>query len=115
MFEETDCLKNDSIVYIAGKYLGKTPEETELNIIRAREAMLRLSREGWFVYCPHSHSSGFEIYEDIPNEFWYQHGELILSKCNAIYMLEGWEESKGAIRELELALDLGLPVFYEVE
>ena len=95
---ETEVLqKNDSIVYIAGKYLGKTPEETELNIIRARGAMLRLSREGWFVYCPHSHSSGFEVYEDIKNEFWYNHGIEMLSRCDAIYMLNGWEDSVGAV------------------
>jgi hypothetical protein len=36
---------------------------------------------------------------------------LILEKCNAIILLEGWEESTGAGMELSIAYSIGLPVF----
>lgn len=37
-----------------------------------------------------------------------------LAKCDAIYLLAGWEESRGAKRELWLALDKGLEVFTDL-
>lgn len=36
-----------------------------------------------------------------------------LAKCDAIYLLPGWEDSRGAKRELWLALDKGLEVITE--
>lgn len=36
-----------------------------------------------------------------------------LEKCDAIYMLAGWEKSPGAAREYELANKLGLVMNYE--
>lgn len=38
-----------------------------------------------------------------------------LSKCDAIYMLEGWETSKGAQLEKLYAETVGLKVYEEVE
>tara|TARA_B100001094_G_scaffold330619_1_gene396284 strand:+ start:4506 stop:4880 length:375 start_codon:yes stop_codon:yes gene_type:complete len=37
----------------------------------------------------------------------------ICEKCTAIYMMSGWEKSKGANAELALARALGIKVFYE--
>lgn len=37
-----------------------------------------------------------------------------LAKCDAIYLLAGWEDSRGAKRELWLALDKGLEVFTDL-
>ena len=38
-----------------------------------------------------------------------------LARCDAIYLLEGWEKSRGAKRELWLALEKGLDVKVEGE
>ena len=37
----------------------------------------------------------------------------VLSTCDAIYMLRGWEESKGATAELAFAMAIGLKILYE--
>lgn len=37
----------------------------------------------------------------------------ILSKCGAIYMLKGWEDSKGANREYNYALGTDMVIMYE--
>lgn len=38
----------------------------------------------------------------------------ICTNCTALYMLSGWEKSKGAIAERSLAQALGLDIFYEI-
>ena len=37
----------------------------------------------------------------------------ICEECTAIYMMSGWEKSKGANAELALARALGIKIFYE--
>lgn len=36
----------------------------------------------------------------------------MLEVCDAIYMMPGWSNSRGALRELERAIELGLVVYY---
>ena len=36
-----------------------------------------------------------------------------LRKCDAIFMLRGWETSEGARRELKVALDMNIPIMQE--
>jgi hypothetical protein len=36
-----------------------------------------------------------------------------VEKCSMIYMLNGWEKSKGAKKELNKAFDLGLEIKYQ--
>lgn len=36
-----------------------------------------------------------------------------LAKCDAIYLLQGWERSVGTRRELMLALDRGMAIYLE--
>ena len=40
---------------------------------------------------------------------------LALSKCDTIYMLKGWEKSKGATMEHDYAVKHCLKIIYEVE
>jgi hypothetical protein len=37
----------------------------------------------------------------------------IAEKCTAIYMLDGWEKSRGALAEWHLAKALGIKIYYE--
>ena len=39
----------------------------------------------------------------------------MLLECDQIYMLEGWEDSRGAKLEQKIALDLAMPMMYEAE
>jgi hypothetical protein len=36
-----------------------------------------------------------------------------LMTCDAIYMLKGWEKSKGASLEHHIAKELGLEIYYD--
>jgi len=37
----------------------------------------------------------------------------LMMECDAIYMLEGWDQSKGAIMEHFLAEELEMPIFFQ--
>lgn len=37
----------------------------------------------------------------------------LLADCDGVYMLQNWQESKGAKIEHQLARDLGLRIYYE--
>ena len=104
------------VIYVAGKYSAKCDWELYNNIHKARVVAHRLWKEGWAVICPHSNNAFFS--EDNESEEWktYMAGLLaILGRCDAIYMMKDWEESKGAPIELREAQALGLEIIYEPE
>ena len=46
--------------------------------------------------------------------FYMQRDMELVSKCNAIYLLKGWEQSSGATIEKIVATKFGLDIMYEV-
>lgn len=107
------------LIYISGKYTGKTHDEVELNIRRAGEAgrrIIDLFHKRYYPVIPHNNTAHFEdyTYESSPDYEYFMEGAIgLLETCHAIYMLRGWRESKGAMREYNRAVELGLEIFYE--
>ncbi len=82
---------------------------------QAEDAALRLWKEGWVVFCPHKNAAHFGGALGIPDGTWLEGDMEILRRCDAIYMLNNWKDSKGAILELQEASRLGLMILYEAE
>ena len=105
------------ILYICGPY-GTTPvgydeiHGARYNINEASRYALEAARKGWAPLCPHKNTAGFQHATDISPEFWMEVCLSLLEKADAILMIPGWETSAGARRELELAHDLGLSIFF---
>lgn len=106
------------IVYISGKYTG-TPSETLKYIEDAEIASVELMRLGWGTLTPHKNAGSYEKYEAAnPNLTydWFISMDLeMLRRCDAIFMLSNWTDSKGAKIELKFAKEMGIPVYYESE
>lgn len=108
-------------VYIAGPYRGKTHDfrsyfEINRNIVQAEEAFAALAQAGIGAFCPHTHSAHFEIKApDAPPEYWYELDVHFLDACDAILMLDRWEESTGSKKEREYMLLRNKPVLYSVD
>lgn len=103
-------------IYIAGPMRGKDDWNREA-FARASE---RLSGEGWTVYDPVEISEMYGTPEEI--ELDPELLQLVMkvelafvAKSDAIYLLDGWEKSVGAKRELMVALGCGLKVILEGE
>lgn len=97
-------------IYIAGPY---TKGDTAKNVRRAIYAADYVTATlGHVAFCPHlTHFWHFVIPHDDIN-FWYKYDLEWLRCCDAILRLDG--ESHGADREVELAIELGLPVYKSV-
>ena len=101
------------LIYVAGPYRSKTPGGQAENIWHASRVAIRLFELGWVCFTPHLNTANFNWYSNLPDEVWLNGGLKFLEFCEAIFMLKGWEESKGAKRELEVATERKMEVFYE--
>jgi len=108
------------VIYVAGKYLGECDWDTYNNIHHARLAAHKLWSEGWAVICPHANTAFFggvgEKDRDNPDGDWMKwlRGDLeMIARCDAIYMLDNWKDSKGAKMELKEATRLKKEILYE--
>lgn len=57
-----------------------------------------------------------QLYKALPGGTWQEYMDicmLALSKCGKIYMLKGFEKSKGAMQELKFARSRGMSIEYE--
>lgn len=95
-------------IYISGKISGLLENEVKEKFEKAFQT---LKGAGYTVVSPyalpHIHNKTWESYmkEDI----------AALLKCDCIYMLNDWKDSKGAVVEYELAKLLKIEVLYENE
>ena len=101
------------VIYVAGKYSADSEWGMWQNIQHASEVARRLWLEGWAVICPHRNTMFFGSNSDSDWDLWLNGDLEMVSRCDAIYMLDNWKESKGARVELEQAEKFRLEVYYE--
>lgn len=93
-------------IYISGKITGTPLELTKLKFQLVEDACLI-----W----KHEPVNPFKLHDSLnkPWEDLMKTDIEALKQCDAIYMLEGWQGSKGARIEHELALKMNLVIKYE--
>lgn len=89
-------------VYLSGKITGDAGYRQKFEAVQNE-----LTSYGYVVFNPAVLPDGFE-YED-----YMSLDLLILSRCDAIYLLRDWKNSPGSKRELEEAKRLGLQILDE--
>lgn len=95
-------------IYISGKISGTDLTETRKRFAAAAKVTKKL---------------GYEPVNPLENgltehDTWEAHitkDIATLLQCKAIYMLQGWQDSKGARIEHYIAIEIGLPIMYEIE
>lgn len=104
------------LIYIAGPYTGRTYSAIEDNIRKAENAAIALWARGWAVITPHLNTAHFERYETatgITYHTWLNGTLEMLKRSDAIFMLNSWEQSKGARLEHKHARENKMKVYYE--
>ena len=95
-------------IYISGKISGTDLTETRARFAAVAKAMKRLGVEP--VNPLENGLSEHDTWEThIAKDIAY------MLQCKAIYMLQGWQDSKGARIEHYIATQIGIPITYEIE
>lgn len=93
-------------IYISGPITG-----TKDYMSRFSTAHLSLARQGYSVVNPAMVNA--MLPEDTTYEEYMAMSFAMLDMCDSVYMLDGWEKSKGAKMEYERALKNGLEIIYQ--
>ena len=101
------------VIYVSGSYRNETIGGLFQNIIHARDSAIKLWQGNWVVICPHLNT--FLMDGLCGDRVWLEGDLELLSRCDAIYMLNNYQDSQGALEELELAKKLGLEILFERE
>lgn len=94
------------IVYISGPMTG-----IDNYYVLFKEAQHHLESMGFDVINPAFHMD--RLPEGLTYEQFMKIDLALLDACDAIYLLKGWENSKGANRELGFALGKGLKIMFQ--
>jgi len=100
------------LVYVIGAYSGNIEE----NIEKAENVSISLIRNGYHVITPHKNTAGYEKYQNnllapglyITYQTWIEMDLNIMSRCDAVYVMDNVSESNGSKIEIEYAKKLGL-------
>jgi hypothetical protein len=90
-------------IYIAGPMSGYP----DCNFAAFHAAAQRLAAAGWAVFNP---AENFGGRKDLPREAYLRLDLAMLTQCDALALLPGWEESRGAKLEYLVARELGCEV-----
>jgi nucleoside 2-deoxyribosyltransferase len=97
------------VVYVAGPYRAETPWLIEDNIRRAETYSLILWRHKFVALCPHTQTRFFQ--GSAPDHVFLEGTLEMMRRCDAVFLLPGWEKSSGTRGELHEANRLGIPAF----
>lgn len=88
----------------------------EFRYQKAIDAAAYLMKQGLAVYSPIVATHPIAVKHDLPlgSEYWMQFDEIILNKCDEVVVLtiEGWQESLGIAKEIDIARALNKDVTY---
>lgn len=106
-------MKKMKMVYIAGPYRSGNSWELEANVRVAEAASFQVFSLGAVAICPHSISR--YMMGTLNEEFWIEATMNMLSRCDAMIVVQGWEESDGTLGEIDYAWGNNIPVFFNLE
>ena len=93
-------------IYISGMITGLEPDQYRQKF---KEAAQHLQEEGHDPIDP----SELGTPEHNSWDYYMRKAIPLLCECQGIYMLEGWEQSRGARLELHIARSLGMDVVWD--
>ena len=103
-----EWVKPIKVIYIAGAFRAKTQWGIMQNVRKAEDASLKLWKQGYAVICPHTMTQHFQ--NECPDRDWLDGCLELLRRCDAIYLVDGWQQSEGSLGEYKLAQELGIVI-----
>lgn len=97
--------------YIAGPYRSRFGLIGIIkNIIKARRVAVYMWKQGYMAVCPHSNSALME-FKGVSEKFILTGCLELLTLCDLLVLVPGWETSSGTLAEIREALRHQIPVY----
>lgn len=104
------------LLYVAGRYRAPDRAGIARNIAAARQVGLAAARLGWYPVIPHSNTSHLDHYApELSDEFWLRGTLELMTRCDALVLVPGWEISEGAQAEIRRADELRIPIYRSLD
>lgn len=100
------------VIFVAGRFRGKNDWIVAENVRAAERLGFEVAKLGAMPLIPHANTAHFD--GTLTDEFWIKGTAELLRRCDAIILLPNWLESRGAKAEQALAIELNIPIFYEL-
>jgi len=103
------------VAFISGKFRGSNHWQIHLNVLKAEAVVPKLIGLGYIPYCPHLITANLQGHfsDDVFLDMCLEYIRQMNPKTDIMFMLEGWQESRGAGEEYELARELGITIIGE--
>ena len=121
-------VSKNELIYLASPYTNEDFAMRELRAKQVAKMAGYLIARGYQVFCPIAHSHYIANYSEVSaasaagegyektevHKLWMKLDLTMLERCDRlfIYMLEGWDTSKGLQEEIQYAEDNEIPVTY---
>jgi hypothetical protein len=99
-----------NVIFICGPYRAENEVGIIENIKRAEKWSAQFWADGLAVICPHKNSA--LMGGAIPEKLFLDGYLEILSRCDILFVMPGWEKSEGARAEIKEARRLRLDIIY---
>lgn len=106
---------DSTVIYLAAPYSDPDPAVREQRFVAVSRVAAELVRAGQHVFSPISHSHPIAVHGIRGDwSFWAPFDRRLLAICDevVVLMLDGWRESVGVQAEIELAIEMDLPIRY---
>ena len=104
------------LIYLASPYSHPELEVQRQRFEQVMEVTAELMKDGHYIYSPIAATHPMAVAHELPTDwnYWKNYLELILPKCDELWvlMMDGWDKSKGVAGEIELARKLKIPISY---
>jgi hypothetical protein len=99
------------VIFVAAPFRAKTEWQRAENVRHAERAALEVWKAGACAVCPQANSALFQ--DECPDEVFLEGYRRLVARCDAL--LVAGQQSEGVRREIEVARNVNIPVFYTVE
>lgn len=100
------------MIYLAGKYSAPTATERTHHFMTHQRVAVQMLKAGLHPYSPivHWHPTAVLLALPTDSDFWKEHNRAMLQCAIALWVIPGWEGSRGTEFEIDVARKLGLPI-----